>query len=204
MRSSPTSRRSPHRRREPCPRPRRALSPRPAPGVRGRSGHRRAPSLAVASCQAGLAFTKASVGYVHAIAHQIGALYHLPHGHVNAVFSLRARLLPGRADSHSGACASLRARGRGRTHARSGVHRRDPPAECANGYPRDTRAVSLAQTSRSWCAGRSPRRTVPIRSRSTCRMPTATTSCGARLAEPWSRRPKSRTRAAEQAREEGD
>jgi alcohol dehydrogenase class IV len=43
-------------------------------------------ALAVASCQAGLAFTRASVGYVHAIAHQIGALYHLPHGFVNAVF----------------------------------------------------------------------------------------------------------------------
>jgi alcohol dehydrogenase len=42
-------------------------------------------SLAVASCQAGLAFTKASVGYVHAISHQIGAVYHLPHGLVNAV-----------------------------------------------------------------------------------------------------------------------
>ena len=32
-------------------------------------------SLAVASCQAGLAFTKASVGYVHAISHQIGVRY---------------------------------------------------------------------------------------------------------------------------------
>ncbi len=42
-------------------------------------------TLAVASCQAGLAFTKASVGYVHAISHQIGAQYHLPHGYVNAV-----------------------------------------------------------------------------------------------------------------------
>lgn len=42
-------------------------------------------NLAVASCQAGLAFTKVSVGYVHAIAHQIGARYHLPHGLVNAV-----------------------------------------------------------------------------------------------------------------------
>ena len=42
-------------------------------------------SLAVASCLAGLAFTKASVGYVHAISHQIGAFYHLPHGLVNAV-----------------------------------------------------------------------------------------------------------------------
>ena len=42
-------------------------------------------SLALASCLAGLAFTKASVGYVHAIAHQLGPLYHLPHGHLNAV-----------------------------------------------------------------------------------------------------------------------
>jgi alcohol dehydrogenase class IV len=43
-------------------------------------------ALAVASCQAGMAFTRASVGYVHAIAHQVGAIYHLPHGFVNAVF----------------------------------------------------------------------------------------------------------------------
>ncbi len=42
-------------------------------------------SVAVASCHAGLAFTRASVGYVHAIAHQLGAMYHLPHGLVNAV-----------------------------------------------------------------------------------------------------------------------
>ena len=99
-------------------------------------------SLAVASCQAGLAFTKASVGYVHAISHQIGACYHLPHGHVNAV------VLPYVLDFYLDAAARpiaelARACGlggrRGRTHARSGVHRRDPPAEYANGYPRDTR-----------------------------------------------------------------
>jgi alcohol dehydrogenase class IV len=42
-------------------------------------------SLAVASCLAGLAFTRASVGYVHAIAHQLGPLYHLPHGYLNAI-----------------------------------------------------------------------------------------------------------------------
>ncbi|MBP6626981.1 MAG: iron-containing alcohol dehydrogenase, partial [Arenimonas sp.] len=42
-------------------------------------------SLAVASCTAGLAFTKVSVGYVHAIAHQLGPLYHLPHGYLNAI-----------------------------------------------------------------------------------------------------------------------
>jgi alcohol dehydrogenase class IV len=42
-------------------------------------------SLAIASCMAGLAFTRASVGYVHAIAHQLGPLYHLPHGYLNAI-----------------------------------------------------------------------------------------------------------------------
>ncbi len=41
--------------------------------------------LAVASCMAGMAFTKVSVGYVHAIAHQLGPLYHLPHGYLNAI-----------------------------------------------------------------------------------------------------------------------
>ena len=42
-------------------------------------------SLALASCYAGLAFNKTNVGYVHAIAHQIGAKYHSPHGFTNAV-----------------------------------------------------------------------------------------------------------------------
>lgn len=34
---------------------------------------------------AGLAFTRAYVGYVHAIAHTLGAFYHIPHGLANAV-----------------------------------------------------------------------------------------------------------------------
>jgi alcohol dehydrogenase class IV len=34
---------------------------------------------------AGLAFTRAGVGYVHAIAHQLGGLYHVPHGLANAI-----------------------------------------------------------------------------------------------------------------------
>ena len=42
-------------------------------------------ALAIAACYAGLAFTKAGLGYVHAISHQIGAKYHLPHGMTNAV-----------------------------------------------------------------------------------------------------------------------
>ncbi len=41
--------------------------------------------MAVASCMAGLAFTQAGVGYVHAFAHQMGGLYHVPHGLANAI-----------------------------------------------------------------------------------------------------------------------
>ena len=41
--------------------------------------------MALASNYAGQAFTRANVGYVHAIAHQLGGLYHTPHGLANAI-----------------------------------------------------------------------------------------------------------------------
>ncbi|WNC74249.1 iron-containing alcohol dehydrogenase [Thalassotalea psychrophila] len=41
--------------------------------------------MSVASYKAGVAFTRASIGYVHAIAHQLGGFYHIPHGLANAV-----------------------------------------------------------------------------------------------------------------------
>jgi len=41
--------------------------------------------MAVASCMAGLAFTQTGVGYIHAFAHQMGGLYHVPHGLANAI-----------------------------------------------------------------------------------------------------------------------
>ncbi|MDX2321787.1 MAG: iron-containing alcohol dehydrogenase [Moritella sp.] len=41
--------------------------------------------MSVASFNAGVAFTRASIGYVHAIAHQLGGYYHIPHGLANAV-----------------------------------------------------------------------------------------------------------------------
>jgi alcohol dehydrogenase len=41
--------------------------------------------MALASTYAGLAFTRANVGNVHAIAHQLGGKYHVPHGLANAV-----------------------------------------------------------------------------------------------------------------------
>ena len=39
----------------------------------------------MASFEAGLAFTRAGVGYVHAIAHQLGGMYHMVHGEANAI-----------------------------------------------------------------------------------------------------------------------
>jgi alcohol dehydrogenase class IV len=45
--------------------------------------------MALAATYAGMAFTRANVGNVHAIAHQLGAWYHTPHGLANAI------MLPG-------------------------------------------------------------------------------------------------------------
>ncbi|MEP7705405.1 iron-containing alcohol dehydrogenase [Paraglaciecola sp. 25GB23A] len=42
-------------------------------------------AMSKASNLAGMAFTQAGVGYVHAIAHNFGALYHTPHGLANAI-----------------------------------------------------------------------------------------------------------------------
>lgn len=42
-------------------------------------------AMLLGSYLGGMAFTRAGVGYVHAIAHQFGALYHLPHGLANAI-----------------------------------------------------------------------------------------------------------------------
>jgi len=42
-------------------------------------------AMALASFKAGVAFTTAGVGYVHAIAHNFGAYYHVPHGLANAI-----------------------------------------------------------------------------------------------------------------------
>ena len=41
--------------------------------------------MAYAEYLAGMAFNSASLGYVHAIAHQLGGFYNLPHGVCNAI-----------------------------------------------------------------------------------------------------------------------
>ncbi len=47
---------------------------------------KRREAMALASFYGGLAVTQAGVGYVHAIAHQVGSRYHIPHGEANAIF----------------------------------------------------------------------------------------------------------------------
>lgn len=42
-------------------------------------------AMSLGASYAGLAFSRASVGYVHAIAHTLGGLYHTPHGLANAI-----------------------------------------------------------------------------------------------------------------------
>lgn len=42
-------------------------------------------NMQIAAYKAGVAFTRAYVGYVHAIAHTFGGFYHTAHGHANAV-----------------------------------------------------------------------------------------------------------------------
>ena len=41
--------------------------------------------MAYASLLAGMAFNNANLGYVHAMAHQLGGLYDMPHGVANAM-----------------------------------------------------------------------------------------------------------------------
>ncbi len=56
--------------------------------------------MALAAYEGGVAFASVGVGYVHAIAHKIGGLYHVPHGLANAV------VLPHVLEYSKDACAS--------------------------------------------------------------------------------------------------
>ena len=56
--------------------------------------------MLVGSCLAGMAFTRAGVGYVHAFAHEMGGMYHVPHGLANAI------ILPHVLDYSKSRCAA--------------------------------------------------------------------------------------------------
>lgn len=66
--------------------------------------------MALASTFAGLAFTRANVGNVHAISHQLGGLYHTPHGLANAIMLPRVLRFCGEAIQAKLAVLALRAR----------------------------------------------------------------------------------------------
>lgn len=66
--------------------------------------------MALASTYAGLAFTRANVGNVHAIAHQLGGKYHTPHGLANAIMLPHVLRFSARAITDKLATLALRAR----------------------------------------------------------------------------------------------
>jgi alcohol dehydrogenase class IV len=77
-----------------------------------RAGHDLAAreNMALASTYAGLAFTRANVGNVHAIAHQLGGKYHTPHGLANAIMLPHVLRFSARAITGKLATLALRAK----------------------------------------------------------------------------------------------
>lgn len=91
--------------------------------------------MLVASCMAGMAFTKAGVGYVHALAHQLGGLYHLPHGLANAI------VLPYVLDHAKTRCSARLARLADVAGIRSGGM---TDMECADAFIAHVRALNTS------------------------------------------------------------
>ncbi len=81
-------------------------------------------NMALASTYAGMAFTRANVGNVHAIAHQLGGKYHTPHGLANAI--MLPHVLRFSAKATIGKLATLapvpRRRGHAQPHGRHPAH----------------------------------------------------------------------------------
>jgi len=66
--------------------------------------------MALASTYAGMAFTRANVGNVHAVAHQLGGKYHTPHGLANAIMLPHVLRFSASATADRLATLALRAR----------------------------------------------------------------------------------------------
>jgi alcohol dehydrogenase class IV len=66
--------------------------------------------MALASTYAGMAFTRANVGNVHAISHQLGGKYHTPHGLANAIMLPHVLRFSARATTDRLATLALRAK----------------------------------------------------------------------------------------------
>ncbi len=126
--------------------------------------------MSLASTYAGFAFTRANVGYVHAIAHQFGGRYHTPHGLANAIvlphvlrYSLPAITV---AAGTAGGVRARRQRRRERGRAGTQVHRRGATAERRPGHPAPPAGAARTGHRRRWPRPPAPKAT-PTRCRAT-------------------------------------
>ena len=129
--------------------------------------------MSLAATYAGLAFTRANVGYVHAIAHQLGARYHTPHGLANAIMlpHVLAYLAP--AIGKRLALLAVRA-GVGKAGERAPALARKFVASVDAAQPRPrhpghARGAARRRTSRPSPRTRAGKRTRTTRCRNTCR-----------------------------------
>jgi len=97
--------------------------------------------MALASTYAGLAFTRANVGNVHAIAHQLGGKYHTPHGLANAI--MLPHVLRFSASATVGQLATLALRAR---VGRSGDSREELSGKFLDGVDTLSRTVGIPRT----------------------------------------------------------
>lgn len=97
--------------------------------------------MALASTYAGLAFTRANVGNVHAIAHQLGGKYHTPHGLANAI--MLPHVLRFSASATTGRLATLALRAR---VGRSGESREELARKFLDGVDTLSRTVGIPRT----------------------------------------------------------
>jgi alcohol dehydrogenase class IV len=97
--------------------------------------------MALASTYAGMAFTRANVGNVHAIAHQLGGKYHTPHGLANAI--MLPHVLRFSASATVGRLATLALRAR---VGRSGDSREELARKFLDSVDALSRAVGIPRT----------------------------------------------------------
>jgi alcohol dehydrogenase class IV len=97
--------------------------------------------MALASTYAGMAFTRANVGNVHAIAHQLGGKYHTPHGLANAIMLPHVLRFSARATVGRLATLALRAK-----VGRTGDSREELAGKFLDSVDALSRAVGIPRT----------------------------------------------------------
>ncbi len=104
--------------------------------------------MALAATYAGLAFTRANVGYVHAIAHQLGGKYHTPHGLANAIMLPHVLKFLSPAITRKLAVLAVRA-GVGKAGERPAVLREEVPGLGRGAEPRPRHPAPSGRAARS-------------------------------------------------------